>query len=81
MLKIQYYPNTKILRLRVTEKEYLNRLELISKEVGLSVNDLTSKIKYSTYRMKARFIEINHVEFCSKNQHKIIQALNNKQPI
>ena len=31
--------------------------------------------------MKARFIEIENVEFCAKNQTKVIQAINNNQPI
>ena len=81
--EIQYYPNTKILRFRVTDKEYLNRLELISKQLNIPIKDLddNKNHKYSTYRMKARFIEITNVEFCSKNQSKIIQSINNKQPI
>ena len=79
--EIQYYPATKTLRLRVTEKTYLHRLGLISKELSLPVEDLSSKTKYGSYRMKARFLEINQVEFCLKNQAKIIQAINNNQPV
>ena len=81
--EIQYYPNTKILRLRVTEQTYLSRLEIISNQVGISVEELNDNKnhKYSSYRMKARFLEINNVEFCFKNKAKIIQAINNGQPI
>lgn len=79
--EIQYYPNEKKLRLRVTEKTYLHRLELISKETSLNFEELKNIQKHSHYRMKARFIEINNVEFCAKNQAKLIQAINNNQPI
>lgn len=81
--EIQYYTNDKKLKLRVTDKEYLNRLELISKEIGIDILELNDNRnhKYSPYRMQARFIEIENVEFCSKNQTKIVQAISNKHPI
>ena len=81
--EIQYYPNTKTIRLRVTEQTYLHRLELISKEIGISIEKLNDNkiIKYGIYRKQARFIEVENVEFCAKNQAKIIQAINKKQPI
>jgi len=81
--EIQYYHDSKTLRLRVTDKTYLNRLEIISKQLNISVNDLDDNkiIKNGIYRMQARFIEINNVEFCAKNQAKLIHSINNKQPI
>ena len=81
--EIQYYLQNNRLRLRVTEKESLNRLALISKELKISFNDLNNNKnhKYSVYRMKARFLELNQVKFCPKNQTKIIQAQANKKPI
>ncbi len=53
----------------------------IALEVGLNFEDLNSKIKYSSYRMKSRFIEIEQVEFCSKNQLKVTKALEQNKPI
>lgn len=81
--EIQYYPDTKKLRLRLTEKESINRLKLISNDFNIPFDDLNNNnnIKYSQYRMKSKFIEIINVEFCPKNQTKIIQALANNQPI
>jgi IS605 OrfB family transposase len=81
--EIQYYPSENKLRLRVTEQVYLNRLKDISEQTNIPFEDLNdnSIIKNGTYRMKARFIEIKNVEFCKKNQAKLIQSLNNKQPI
>ncbi len=79
--EIQYYPNDNKLRLRLTEKESYKRLELISKELNIPFVDLNTKNKYSSIRMKSRFIEINQVEFCAKNKAKIVQALDNSQPI
>ena len=81
--EIQYYPDSKTLRVRVTDKTYLNRLEIISKQLNISINDLDDNkiIKNGIYRMQARFIEINNVEFCAKNQAKLIHSINNNQPI
>ena len=81
--EIQYYPQSKILRLRVTEKEYLNRLAKIANEINLPLEDLNDnkKIKNGLYRMQARFIEITNVEFCLKNQTKLTNSIHNKQPI
>ena len=79
--EIQYYPNNKKLKLRVTEETYLQRLQQISKDINIPINELSSKTKYSSCRMKARFIEISNVEFCTKNQAKILQAINNNQSI
>ena len=79
--EIQYYSNDKKLRIRVTEQTYLTRLNLISKHINISIEELIDKQKYSPYRMQARFIEIDKVEFCAKNQSKIIQALAQNKPI
>ncbi len=79
--EIQYYPTDKKLRLRLTEQVAYSRLKNIALEVGLNFEDLNSKIKYSSYRMKSRFIEIEQVEFCSKNQLKVTKALEQNKPI
>lgn len=81
--EIQYYPQDKKLRLRVTEKEYRNRLKDLSTTINIPFEELNDNenIKYGTYRKQARFIEIDNVDFCAKNQAKIIQAINNSQPI
>lgn len=81
--EIQYFPNTKKLKLRLTEQTSNNRLKIIAKNNNLiyeEIND-NKNHKYSLYRMQSRFLEISNVEFCLKNQVKIQQALNNKQPI
>jgi len=81
--EIQYYPNNKKLRLRLTEKEYLSRLRSISTQINIPFEDLSNNeiVKYGSYRKQFRFIEIDNVEFCAKNQAKVIAAINNKQPI
>ena len=81
--EIQYDPQTKILRLRLTEQVAQQRLKEISRKVNIPYKDLNNNknIKHGIYRMQARFMEIPDVEFCHKNQLKIIQAINNQQPI
>ncbi len=81
--EIQYDPQTKILRLRLTEKAANERLKEISQQVNIPYEDLINNknIKYGIYRMQARFMEILGVEFCTKNQVKIQQAIANQQPI
>lgn len=81
--EIQYYHETKILRIRLVEKVYLERLQKISQELNIPFEDLNNHqfTKYGIYRKEARFIEINNVEFTLKNQLKIIQAISNNQPI
>ena len=81
--EIQYDPQTRILKIRVTDQTANERLKEISQKVNIPYEDLNNNknIKYGIYRMQARFIEIPDVEFCHKNQSKIIQAINNKQPI
>ena len=81
--EIQYNPQTKTLRLRVTDQTANERLREISHEIKIPYEELNNNknIKYGIYRMQARFMEIPDVEFCPKNQIKIIQAINNKQPI
>ncbi len=78
--EIRYYPESKVLRFRVTDKEYLNRLALISAQLNISVNDLDNNkiINNGLYRMQARFIDINDVSFCEKNLHKLKQVINTK---
>ncbi len=81
--EIQYDPQTKILKLRLTEKAANERLKEISKNINISYEELNNNknIKYGIYRMQTRFMEIPGVEFCPKNQVKIQQTINNKQPI
>ena len=81
--EIQYEPQTKILKLRLTEQAANERLKEIAKNINIPYKDLTNhkNIKYGIYRMQARFMEIPGVEFCSKNQVKIQQAIANKQPV
>ena len=81
--EIQYDPHTKTLKLRLTEETANKRLKEIAKNINIPYEELNNNInhKYSHYRMQARFMEINNVEFCPKNQVKIQQAINNKQPI
>ena len=81
--EIQYEPQTKILKLRLTEQAANERLKEISQQINIPYEELNNNInhKYSHYRMQARFIEIPGVEFCHKNQVKIQQAITNQQPI
>ena len=80
--EIQYNPQNKMLRLRVTEQVAQQRLKEISQKVNIPYEELNNNnIKYGIYRMQARFMEIPNVEFCPKNQLKIIQAINNQQPV
>ena len=81
--EIQYEPQTKILKLRLTEQSANERLREISQQVNIPYEDLINNknIKYGVYRMQARFMEIPGVEFCPKNQVKIQQAITNQQPI
>ena len=81
--EIQYDPQTKILKLRLTEQAANERLREISQQVNISYEELNNhrNIKYGIYRMQARFMEIPGVEFCTKNQVKIQQAIANQQPI
>ncbi len=81
--EIQYEPQTKILKLRLTEQSANERLKEISQNVNIPYEELNNhkNIKYGIYRMQARFIEIPGVEFCPKNQVKIHQAITNQQPI
>ncbi len=55
----------------------------IALETKLKFEDLNDNKnhKYSPIRMKSRFLEIEQVEFCSKNQTKITQALEQNKPI
>ena len=75
--EIQYYPETKILRIRLVEKVYLERLNKLAQELNIHFEELNNHkfTKYGIYRKEARFIEINHVEFTQKNQLKIIVHL------
>ena len=79
--EIQYYPEYKTLRFRVTDKEYLNRLDLISKQLNIPVKDLNNNdiIKNGIYRMQARFIEVANVDFCEKNLAKLKQVTPRKK--
>ena len=81
--EIQYEPQTKILKLRLTEQAANERLKEIAKNINIPYEELNNhkNIKYGVYRMQARFIEIPGVEFCHKNQVKIQQAIANQQPI
>ena len=81
--EIQYDHINKILKLRLTEQTANERLREISKNINIPYEELNNNknIKYGIYRMQARFMEIPGVEFCSKNQVKIQQAIANKQPI
>ncbi len=81
--EIQYDPQTKILKLRLTEKAANERLKEISQQVHIPYEELNNNqnIKYGIYRMQARFMEIPGVEFCLKNQVKIQQAIANQKPI
>ena len=81
--EIQYNPQTRILKLRLTEETAQQRLKEISQKVNIPYEELNNNknIKYGIYRMQARFMEIPNVEFCPKNQLKIIQAINNQQPV
>ena len=81
--EIQYDPQTKTLKLRLTEQAANERLKEIAKNINIPYEELNSNqnIKYGIYRMQARFMEIHGVEFCPKNQVKIIQAITNQQPI
>ncbi len=78
--EIQYYPESKVLRFRVTDKEYINRLELIAKNNNTAIDNLNDNniVKNGIYRMQARFIEINDVNFCEKNLDKLKQVINTK---
>lgn len=81
--EIQYFPQNKKLKLRLTEQRANNRLKIIAENNNLiyeEIND-NKNHKYSLYRMQSRFLEISNVEFCLKNQVKIQQALINKQPV
>ena len=81
--EIQYDPQTKILKLRLTEKAANERLKEISQQVNIPYEELNNNqnIKYGIYRMQARFMEIPAIEFCPKNQVKIQQAIANQKPI
>jgi IS605 OrfB family transposase len=81
--EVQYYPKTKKLKLRLTEQTATERLKNIASTINIPFEELNDNKnhKYSLYRMEARFIEISDVEFCAKNQAKIIQAIKNQQPI
>ena len=81
--EIQYDPQIKILKLRLTEQAANERLKEIAKNINIPYEDLINhkNIKYGVYRMQARFMEIPGVEFCPKNQFKIQQAIANQQPI
>ena len=81
--EIQYDHQTKILKLRLTEKATNERLKEISQQVNIPYEELNNNqnIKYGIYRMQARFMEIPGVEFCPKNQFKIQQAIANQQPV
>ncbi len=81
--EIQYDPQTKTLKLRLTEQAANERLKEISQQVNIPYEELNNNknIKYGIYRMQARFMEIPGVEFCPKNQVKIIQAITNQKPI
>ena len=81
--EIQYDPENKVLKLRLTDQTANERLKEISQKVNIPYEELNNNknIKYGIYRMQARFMEIPDVEFCPKNQIKLIQAINNKQPV
>ncbi len=81
--EIQYDPQTKTLKLRLTEQAANERLREISHQVHIPYEELNNNknIKYGIYRMQARFMEIPAIEFCPKNQVKIQQAIANKQPV
>ena len=81
--EIQYDPQDKILKLRLTEQSANERLKEIAKNINIPYEELNNNqnIKYGIYRMQARFMEIPGVEFCPKNQVKIQQAIANQQPI
>lgn len=81
--EIQYYPTDKKLRLRLTDEVACSRLKDTAVNINISFEDLNDNKnhKYSPIRMKSRFIEIEQVEFCSKNQTKITQALEQNKPI
>ena len=63
--EIQYEPQTKILKLRLTEQAANERLKEISQQVHIPYEELNNnqKIKYGIYRMQARFMEIFNVKF------------------
>lgn len=81
--EIQYNPQAKFLKLRVTEQVAQKSLKEIGQKVNIPYEELddNKNIKYGIYRKQARFMEILDVEFCPKNQIKIKQAIINKQPI
>ena len=67
----------------MTEQAANERLKEISQQVNIPYEELNNNknIKYGIYRMQARFMEINNVEFCPKNQVKIQQVIANQQTV
>lgn len=79
--EIQYYPASEKLRVRLPDCIALQRMEDLSVQKNIPMVELLKNIKYSTYRMDCRFIEINQVEFNHRFKPQLLSALANKQPV
>ena len=79
--EIQYYPQNKTLKIRLTNKIAEERLLENTRHLNISKPELLTSIKYQKYRMESRFITIENVEFNHRYLHVFNSSLTNKKPI
>ena len=85
--ELQYYPETKTLRVRLVDKVYQQRLAARAQELDIPVQELLNHdiIKHSSLRTQARFMDIQDVAFSQKHLYKLQQVLalpsNARKPI
>ena len=79
--EIQYYPQNKTLKIRLTDKIAEIRMKEYCQINNIDFNLFLEKIKYSPIRMQCRFITIENVEFNHRYLHVFNSALTNKKPI
>ena len=60
--ELQWQPNERVLRIRLTNEQALVRMKELAARTGLDVENGVGP-KFSKYRMMARFIEIQNVDF------------------
>ena len=79
--EIQYYPQNKTLKIRLTDKIAEIRMKEYCQLNNIDFNLFLEKRKYSPIRMQCRFIMIENVEFNHRYLHVFNSALTNKKPI
>ena len=85
--ELQYYPETKTLRVRLVEHVYQQRLAVKALELDTPVQELLNHdiIKHSSLRTQARFMDIQDVSFSQKHLAKLQQVFalpsDQRQPI